>query len=174
LLLEEQQRIPRLTPRERQILELVSKGKTNAEVAEALWLSPGTVRRHLENVFAKLGVHTRTAAAALLRDGNCLGETAAPSRGTNARERSPGLRRPGAGTWALVLRRSEGSQGAGDSRVVVRRPRARAQLVSGPACNFPHLLSGGCTINARSYIREGIWFNGFFTWSVRGLPLSFS
>jgi len=89
LLLEERQRIPRLTARERQILELVSKGKTNAEIAETLWLSPGTVRRHLENVFAKLGVHTRTAAAALLRDGNSRGETAAPSRGTNARETSP-------------------------------------------------------------------------------------
>ena len=92
LLLEERQRIARLTPRERQILELVSKAKTNAEIAEALWLSPGTVRRHLENVFAKLGVHTRTAAAALLWDGNSLGETAAPSRGTNARETSPSHR----------------------------------------------------------------------------------
>jgi DNA-binding CsgD family transcriptional regulator len=78
LLLEERQCIARLTPREREILELVSKGNTNAEIAEALWLSPGTVRRHLENVFAKLGVHTRTAAAALLRDGNCLSETPEP------------------------------------------------------------------------------------------------
>lgn len=38
--------------------------KTNAEVAEALWLSPATVRKHLENAFAKLGVRTRTAAVA--------------------------------------------------------------------------------------------------------------
>jgi DNA-binding CsgD family transcriptional regulator len=30
----------------------------------SLWVAPGTVRRHLENVFAKLGVHTRTAAVA--------------------------------------------------------------------------------------------------------------
>jgi DNA-binding CsgD family transcriptional regulator len=58
-----------MTPRERQVLDLVADGLTNAQVAAVLWISPGTVRRHLENVFAKLGVHTRTAAAARLRDG---------------------------------------------------------------------------------------------------------
>jgi DNA-binding NarL/FixJ family response regulator len=54
----------RRTPREDEILQLVAEGRTNAEIAETLWLAPGTVRRHLESVFAKLGVHTRTAAAA--------------------------------------------------------------------------------------------------------------
>jgi DNA-binding CsgD family transcriptional regulator len=39
----------------------------NAEVAEALWISPGTVRKHLENAYAKLGVRTRTAAVARFR-----------------------------------------------------------------------------------------------------------
>ena len=58
-----------LTPREREVLALVADGKTNAEIARQLWISPGTVRRHLENVFAKLGVHTRTAAVARLRPG---------------------------------------------------------------------------------------------------------
>jgi DNA-binding CsgD family transcriptional regulator len=57
----------RLTPREREVLDLVSVGLTNAQVAAVLWIAPGTVRRHLENVFAKLGVHTRTAAVARLR-----------------------------------------------------------------------------------------------------------
>ena len=66
LLLEEQQHIPRLTPREREIMDLVAEGRTNAEIAERLWVSPVTVRKHLENVYAKLGVHTRTAAAALI------------------------------------------------------------------------------------------------------------
>jgi DNA-binding CsgD family transcriptional regulator len=51
-----------LTPREREILALVAEGKTNAQIAEQLWISGGTVRRHLENAYAKLGVHTRTAA----------------------------------------------------------------------------------------------------------------
>jgi DNA-binding CsgD family transcriptional regulator len=53
-----------LTAREREILGWVARGKTNPEIARVLWISPGTVRKHLENVYAKLGVHTRTAAAA--------------------------------------------------------------------------------------------------------------
>jgi DNA-binding CsgD family transcriptional regulator len=57
-----------LTRREHQIVLLVAEGMTNAEIARTLWISPGTVRRHLENVFAKLDVHTRTAAVARTRD----------------------------------------------------------------------------------------------------------
>lgn len=53
-----------LTGRETEVLGLVARGKTNGEIAGALWLSPGTVRKHLENAFEKLDVHTRTAAAA--------------------------------------------------------------------------------------------------------------
>lgn len=68
LLLEEQQWMPRLTAREREILDLVAEGRTNAEIAERLWVSLGTVRKHLDNVYAKLGVHTRTAAAAFVRE----------------------------------------------------------------------------------------------------------
>jgi DNA-binding CsgD family transcriptional regulator len=56
-----------LTRREREILEWVERGKMNAEIAEILWLSPSTVRKHLENAYGKLGVHTRTAAVAQLR-----------------------------------------------------------------------------------------------------------
>jgi DNA-binding CsgD family transcriptional regulator len=63
LLLEERGAAAGVTRREREVLDLVAEGKTNAEIAAALCLSPGTVRRHLENVYAKLGVHTRTAAA---------------------------------------------------------------------------------------------------------------
>jgi DNA-binding CsgD family transcriptional regulator len=53
-----------LTPREREILELVGDGRTNAEIARSLWLSTGTVRKHLENAYEKLDVHTRTGAVA--------------------------------------------------------------------------------------------------------------
>jgi DNA-binding CsgD family transcriptional regulator len=60
--------MPRLTRRESEILELVAEGRTNGEIAERFWVSPLTVRKHLENVYAKLGVHTRTAAAAFVRD----------------------------------------------------------------------------------------------------------
>jgi DNA-binding CsgD family transcriptional regulator len=56
-----------LTRREREILEWVECGKTNAEIAAILWLSPSTVRKHLENAYGKLGVRTRTAAVARLR-----------------------------------------------------------------------------------------------------------
>lgn len=54
----------RLTAREAEILELVAAGLTNAAIAERLWVSPGTVKKHLENVYAKLGVANRTAAVA--------------------------------------------------------------------------------------------------------------
>jgi len=56
-----------LTPREREIVELVAEGKTNAQIAAQLWVAPSTVKKHLEHVYEKLGVGRRTAAATLLR-----------------------------------------------------------------------------------------------------------
>ncbi|HEX6324933.1 MAG TPA: helix-turn-helix transcriptional regulator [Jiangellaceae bacterium] len=53
-----------LTPRQREILKLVARGDSNIEIARTLSISPGTVRKHLENVFARLGVMSRTAAVA--------------------------------------------------------------------------------------------------------------
>lgn len=64
LVLEEQAEEVPLTARERDVLSWVARGKTNAEIGELLWLAPGTVRKHLENVYGKLGVNTRTAAVA--------------------------------------------------------------------------------------------------------------
>jgi DNA-binding CsgD family transcriptional regulator len=55
-----------LTAREREILEGVSSGETNSQIAKRLWISPYTVRAHLEHIFEKLGVKTRTEAAARL------------------------------------------------------------------------------------------------------------
>jgi DNA-binding CsgD family transcriptional regulator len=52
-----------LTSREREVLDLVAAGATNAAVAEALVVSPGTVKKHLDNIYAKLGVRSRAAAA---------------------------------------------------------------------------------------------------------------
>ena len=60
-------KLARLTPREAEILELVAAGLTNVAIAEQLWISPGTVKKHLDNLYAKLGVANRTAAAALVR-----------------------------------------------------------------------------------------------------------
>ena len=52
-----------LTGREREVLARVAAGKTNAEIALLLSISPRTVQKHLEHIFDKLGVETRTAAA---------------------------------------------------------------------------------------------------------------
>lgn len=53
-----------LTDREREVLELLAKGLTNKEIAEKLVITTNTVKRHLKSIFEKLGVHTRSAAAA--------------------------------------------------------------------------------------------------------------
>lgn len=55
-----------LTRREAEILRWVARGKTNREIAALLFVSPHTVRTHLEHAFEKLGVHTRAAAIAKL------------------------------------------------------------------------------------------------------------
>jgi two-component system NarL family response regulator len=54
---------PSLTPREIAVLELVARGLSNREIGAALSTSAGTVKTHLERVYAKLGVGDRTAAA---------------------------------------------------------------------------------------------------------------
>ena len=48
----------------------MAEGKTNAEIASALWVAPSTVKKHLENVYAKTGVGRRAAAARLARNGS--------------------------------------------------------------------------------------------------------
>lgn len=60
---QRQHRPASLTPREGELLGLLRMGLTNKEIAERLVISPTTVRTHLSNLFEKLGVHTRTAAA---------------------------------------------------------------------------------------------------------------
>lgn len=55
-----------LTRREAEVLSWLAKGKTNRDIGDILGLSPRTVNKHLEHVYAKLGVETRTSAAALL------------------------------------------------------------------------------------------------------------
>lgn len=57
-----------LTDRERQVLRLAGDGLSNAEIAEQLFLSGGTVRNYLSDAMAKLGVSNRIAAARQARD----------------------------------------------------------------------------------------------------------
>ena len=72
LLLEERHLVPAvdalrtlgLSSRETEVLAWVTQGKTNFEIASILAISPRTVSKHLEKVYAKLGVENRTAAAA--------------------------------------------------------------------------------------------------------------
>jgi DNA-binding CsgD family transcriptional regulator len=60
-----------LTTREGEVLSWLSKGKTNRDIAQILGLSPRTVDKHLEQIYSKLGVENRTAAAAIaVRTGN--------------------------------------------------------------------------------------------------------
>jgi len=58
-------RLLRLTPRERVVLARAAAGETNTAIAAALFISPGTVRKHLEHIYDKLEVRTRTEAAAI-------------------------------------------------------------------------------------------------------------
>lgn len=60
-----------LSRRENEVLDLVAAGASNAEIAERLWISPATVKKHLENVYGKLAVRSRTAA--LAHTGRSLG-----------------------------------------------------------------------------------------------------
>ena len=54
--------VPRLTPRQNDLLHLVAAGHTNTQIARRLGISDGTVRTHLENIYERLGVSSRTAA----------------------------------------------------------------------------------------------------------------
>jgi DNA-binding NarL/FixJ family response regulator len=54
-----------LTAREQEVLRLVACGRSNRDIAAELVISEHTVARHLQNIFAKLGVSSRTAASAV-------------------------------------------------------------------------------------------------------------
>jgi DNA-binding NarL/FixJ family response regulator len=56
-------RMSRLTPREREVLALLAEGCGNEAIADALVISPQTARTHVQNLIAKLGVHSRLEAA---------------------------------------------------------------------------------------------------------------
>ena len=69
---------PRLTPRQREVLDLVASGLSTSEIACTLTLSSETVRNHLRSVFRALNVHTRLEAIAAAQR---LGLLAAPALG---------------------------------------------------------------------------------------------
>src|SRR5829696_4913354 len=57
--------IPHLSRREREVLRFASQGYSNADIARILFISPATVSKHMEHIFDRTGVRTRSAAAAL-------------------------------------------------------------------------------------------------------------
>ena len=67
-------RLQRLTSRERVVLARATAGETNATIARALFISPGTVRKHLEHIYDKLEVRTRTEAAAIYTQERVVGD----------------------------------------------------------------------------------------------------
>lgn len=58
-----------LTERELEILEILSQGKSNKEIADSLGISENTVEQHLKNIYEKLNVQNRTEAAGLFLKG---------------------------------------------------------------------------------------------------------
>ncbi|HSF82201.1 MAG TPA: LuxR C-terminal-related transcriptional regulator [Anaerolineales bacterium] len=57
-----------LSEREIEVLQLIADGHNNREIGERLFISVGTVKRHITNIYGKLGVHSRTQAIALARE----------------------------------------------------------------------------------------------------------
>ena len=60
----------RLTPREREVLALLTQGYTNRQIAEALLISANTTKKHVDHILQKLGASTRAGAVALAMGGN--------------------------------------------------------------------------------------------------------
>jgi DNA-binding CsgD family transcriptional regulator len=97
LLLREEPNIVPLTSREWDVMRCVAAGMSNAETARLLWVTSATVRKHLENIYGKLGVRSRTAALAKLGprvvgeyQATDVAETTEPSE--HARRRTSALR----------------------------------------------------------------------------------
>ena len=57
-----------LSEREREVLQLITSGASNKEIATRLFIAPGTVKNHITNILSKLGVRDRTQAALKGRD----------------------------------------------------------------------------------------------------------
>jgi DNA-binding NarL/FixJ family response regulator len=75
------QAFPELTAREREVLELIAQGRSNAAIAQQLVLSQKTVRNHVSNIFTKLQVLDRAQAIVKAREAGMGGATPPPGAG---------------------------------------------------------------------------------------------
>jgi len=81
---ERQRGTPEITARQRELLELVADGYTNRQIGQRMRLSEGTVRTHLNNIYARLGVRSRTEAVTRVlaqRGGSHIGFAEGTDRG---------------------------------------------------------------------------------------------
>ena len=81
---------PPLTQRERQVVRLLAEGRSGAQIADDLFLSPETVRTHARNAMSKLGATTRSHAVALALKRGEIGVAGPPSRSGSRPEASSG------------------------------------------------------------------------------------
>jgi DNA-binding NarL/FixJ family response regulator len=72
--LKARDRLPSLSPRELEVLNVLATGKSTKEIARQLFLSEPTVKTHLANIYRKLEVNNRISAVAVARDNSWLGE----------------------------------------------------------------------------------------------------
>jgi DNA-binding CsgD family transcriptional regulator len=77
---ERQRGTPEITARQRELLEFVADGYTNRQIGQRMHLSEGTVRTHLNNIYARLGVASRTEAVTRVLAGRGAGVGGAASR----------------------------------------------------------------------------------------------
>jgi DNA-binding NarL/FixJ family response regulator len=70
---DEAERVETLTPREIEVLTLLSQGQTNSQIAQNLMISRGTVKIHVQHIISKLGVSDRTQAAVRAIEAGVIG-----------------------------------------------------------------------------------------------------
>jgi DNA-binding NarL/FixJ family response regulator len=116
--------VGRLTPREREVLALVGRGKSNAEIAERLVLSPLTAKTHVARLFAKLGARDRAAGRDRLRV-RCGRPASGPGLVEGALAGIEARDRVGVPVLCEVLRRAVGLVGGLVHVLLVEQEHAR-------------------------------------------------
>ncbi len=114
----------KLTAREAEVLYWVVKGKINRDIGDILGASPATVKKHLERVFAKLGVETRTAAAAMAMNRSVRSGEKRSSRMKNSR--------PAASLIRMRVRAATAGSG-----LVIDSPSGRCMSMCRPLTAIP-------------------------------------